>query len=82
MSKQTNTQTKQKAHKIYGDHFVWTNYSWAWGLPWNVADIPRDTSWGNLISLSWQVSIANIFLQLGAALCVHFPSLVLGCPLV
>lgn len=41
-------KTKQKPankqkYKNHGICFVLADYSWAWSLPWSVADIPGDT---------------------------------------
>jgi hypothetical protein len=43
----THTHTHTHTHtpqKIYGVGFVFTNYSWAQGLPWSVLDRFSDTS--------------------------------------
>lgn len=54
------------------------NYSWTWGFPWSVVDIPIDTS----LEKYWFCSPSRYQLQIDSRLqvgvCVHFPFLVLG----
>lgn len=39
-TKQNGTKSSQKYHWV---HFVFMSYSWAWGLPWSVVEIPSET---------------------------------------
>lgn len=34
---------RQKSRKHHEVHFMLTNYSWPWGLPWSVINIPNET---------------------------------------
>lgn len=58
-NKQTNKPNpKNHNHnplKAWSLCFVLVNYSWAWGLPWSVVDIPRITTLENelFLLLSW-----------------------------
>lgn len=63
--------TNQK-YKNHGVCFVLANYSWAWGLTWNVAAIPKNTLLEKPDFLCFSRYQLQIISCLGAGLCVHF----------
>lgn len=65
MPKQKSTDRKNK----WG-HFVLSNHSWAWSLPWRVVDTPSGPLGWNWCSSFQQVPTANTFLVRGGTLCL------------
>lgn len=62
--KQNETTNSQIYHGVY---FVLANYSWAWGLPWSVVDIPSEIPLEKtdlLFASEYQLQIAYCLLPL------------------
>lgn len=71
-NKQQIPETKSKSLQKHGVYFVFANYTWAWGLSWNVTDLHAmdPVSWANMgvlnihVSLSvFKLSIFNLLLN-------------------